>query len=200
MTIAYINVGKKERIAQSRGTSLRAVMLSEITKRRKVAVDYQRIWAAQAVGNVLSQALAIIATAANEDIIGPPQGISNISEWCKREGCWARLLDQADRIAELLPEEFWAGIASADDNRHEVKTARQTRKIDNGIEVQRQVFEVPSAQRSLILREGASRRLLTPKEIGILQIAEQMPAKIPTERQSAILVEIFGKAQQEGIV
>lgn len=135
----------------------------------------------------------------NEDIIRPPQGISNISEWCKREGCWTRLLDQADHIAELLPEEFWAGLASADDNRHEVRTARQTQKIDNGIEAQRQVFEVPSAQWSLILREGASRRLLTSKEIGILQIAEQMPAKIPTERQSAILVEILGKAQQEGI-
>lgn len=175
-------------------------VLSEITKRRKVSVDYQRIWAAQAVDDVLSQALTIIATAVNEDIIRPPQGISNISEWCKREGCWTRLLDRADRIAELLPDEFWAGLASADDNRHEVKTARQTQKIDNGIEVQRQVFEVPSAQWSLILREGASRRLLTPKEIGILQIAEQMPAKIPTERQSAILVEILGKAQQEGIV
>jgi hypothetical protein len=175
-------------------------MLGEITKRRKVTLDYQRIWAAQAVYEVLWQTLAIIATAVNEDIIRPPQGISNISEWCKREGCWTRLLDQADCIAELLPEEFWAGLASADDNRYEVKTARQTQKIDNGIEAQRQVFDVSPAQWSLILREGASRRLLTPKEIGILQIAEQMPAKIPTERQSAILVEILGKAQLEGII
>lgn len=36
--------------------------------------------------------------------------------------------------------------------------------------------------------------------MGILQIAEQMPAKIPTEQQSAILIEILVKAQQEGIV
>jgi hypothetical protein len=36
--------------------------------------------------------------------------------------------------------------------------------------------------------------------MGILQIAAQMPTKIPTERQSAILIEILGKAQQEGIV
>lgn len=175
-------------------------MLGEITKRRKAGVDYQRIWAAQAVDDVLSDALVTIATAVNDDIIRPPQGISNISEWCKREGCWTRLLDQVDNIAELLPDEFWAGLASAEDNRHEAKTARQTQKIDNGIEVQRQVFEVPPAQWSAILREGSSRRLLTPKEVGILQIAAQMPAKIPTERQSAILIEILGKAQQEGIV
>jgi hypothetical protein len=175
-------------------------MLGEITKRRKASVDYQRIWAAQAVDVVLSEALVTIATAINEDIIRPPQGISNISEWCKREGCWARLLDQADNIAELLPEAFWTGLASAEDNRHDAKTARQTQKIDNGIEVQRQVFEVPPAQWSAILREGSSRRLLTPKEVGVLQIAAQMPARIPTERQSAILIEILGKAQQEGII
>lgn len=175
-------------------------MLGEVTKHRKVTVDYQRIWSAQAIDDVLSEALVTIATAVNEDITRPPQGISNISEWCKREGCWTRLLDQADLIVELLPDEFWAALASADDNRHEAKTARQTQKIDNGIEVQRQVFEVPSAQWSTILREGSSRRLLTPKEMGVLQIAAQMPAKIPTERQSAILIEILGKAQQEGIV
>lgn len=175
-------------------------MLGEITKRRKATVDYQRIWTAQAVDDVLSDTLVTIATAVNEDIIRPPQGISNISEWCKREGCWTRLLEQADNIAELLPEAFWTGLASAEDNRHEAKTARQTQKIDNGIEVQRQVFEVPPTQWLAILREGSSRRLLTPKEMGILQIAAQMPAKIPTERQSAVLIEILGKAQQEGIV
>lgn len=175
-------------------------MLGEITKRRTKTVDFQRIWAAQAVDDVLSQALVLIATAVNEDIIRPPQGISNISEWCKREGCWARLAQKADDITELMPEEFWAGVLSAEDNRHEAKTARQTQKIDNGIEAQRQVFAVPSTHWSLILKEGTSRRLLSPKETGILKIAEQMPAKIPTEKQSAILIEILNKAQQEGIV
>lgn len=175
-------------------------MLGEITKRRKMMVDSERIWAAQAVDDVISQALVLIATAVNEDIIRPPQGISNISEWCKREGCWARLAQKADDIAELLPEEFWAGAVSSEDSRHEAKTARQTQKIDNGIEVQRQVFAVPSAQWSLILKEGTSRRLLSSKETGILRIAEQMPAKVPTEKQSAVLIEILSKAQQEGIV
>jgi hypothetical protein len=148
---------------------------------------------------VLSEALATIATAVNEDITRPPQGISNISEWCKREGCWTTARPgrpyRRPAAGGLL-----AALASADDNRHEAKTARQTQKIDNGIEVQRQVFDVPPAQWSTILREGSSRRLLTPKEMGILQIAAQMPTKIPTERQSAILIEILGKAQQEGIV
>ncbi|MCB1972576.1 MAG: AIPR family protein, partial [Geminicoccaceae bacterium] len=175
-------------------------MLGEITKRKKASVDYQRVWATQAVDDVLSQALATIAAAVNEDVIRPPQGISNISEWCKKEGCWARLLEQADNIAGLLTDEFWIGLTSSEDNRHEARTARQIQKIDNGIEAQKQVFDVPSAQWSRILKEGTSRRLLSPKEVGILRIAEQMPEKIPTEKQSVVLIEILGKAQQEGIV
>lgn len=175
-------------------------MLGEITKRKKLAVDYQRVWAIQTVDGVLLDALTTIAAAINEDITCPPPGISNISEWCKKEGCWARLLEQADNIALTLPEDFWAALPSVEDNRHEAKTARQTQKIDNGIEAQRQVFEVPPMQWSTILSEGSSRRLLTPKEVGVLQIAIQMPVKIPTERQSAVLIEVLGKARQEGIV
>ena len=175
-------------------------MLGEVTKRRKASVDYQRIWGDQAVDDVLSGALVTLATAINEDIIRPPQGISNISEWCKREGCWTRLVEQADNFADLLSEEFWTGLASAEDNRHETKTARQTQKIDNGIEVQRQVLAVSPAKWSQILKGGINRRLLTQKEIGILRIAEQMPSKIPTERQSAVLIELLGRAQLEGIV
>jgi hypothetical protein len=175
-------------------------MLGEITKRRKATLDYQRIWAAQAVDDVLSHALVIIATAVNEEIIQPPQGISNISEWCKREGCWTRLLDEADHIAELMPDEFWTVLASAEDNRHEAKTARQTQKIDNGIEAQRQVLAIaPVTWQGLCARMSA-KRLLTPKEIGIMKVAAQMPTKIPTESQSRVLLEILKRSQVEGFV
>jgi hypothetical protein len=175
-------------------------MLGEIAKRRKATVDYQRIWSAQAVDEVLSNALAIIAESVNEDITRPPAGISNISEWCKKDGCWMRLLEQADRIADLLPEAFWKSLASADDDKHESKTARQTQKIDNGIEAQRQVIAIaPSTWQGLCARMSA-KRLLTPKEIGIMNVAAQMPSKIPTEGQSRILLGILEKSREEGLV
>lgn len=175
-------------------------MLGEITKPRKATVDYQRIWAAQAVDDLLSETLVVIATAVNEDIIRPPQGISNISEWCKKEGCWTRLVGRADRIAELVPEKFWTGLASAEDNRHEVRTARQTQKIDNGIDAQKQVLAVSPRNWTRILEEGMRGKFLTPKEVDILQIARQMPAKIPTERQSAVLAGVSDKATSEGLL
>lgn len=175
-------------------------MLGKIAADRKLSVDYQRIWNAQAVDETLSGALAVIAKAVSDDITQPPAGISNISEWCKKEGCWGRLSERSSHIADLLDDAFWSGLISADNNREEAKTARQTQKIDNGIEAQKRVFDTPAAHWSKILREAGLRKLLTPKDIGILKIAEQIPAKVPTERQSAVLVQLLDRAQQEGIL
>ena len=69
-----------------------------------------------------------------------------------------------------------------------------------GIEAQKRVFETPGAYWSKILREAGLRKILTSKDIGILKIAEQIPAKVPTERQSALLVQLLDRAQQEGIL
>jgi hypothetical protein len=44
-----------------------------------------------------------------------------------------------------------------------------------------------------------AKRMLTPKEVGIMNIASQLPNKIPTERQCEVLVEILQRARQEGI-
>jgi hypothetical protein len=173
--------------------------LGEITKRRKSSVDFQRVWTSQAVDEVLSEALAIIANSVNDVITTPPQGISNITEWAKKEGCWSRLLDQADAIAGKLPEAFWASLCSADDNRFEAKTARQTQKIDNGIEVQRRVFSIAPGTWRSIGNQLAVKRLLTPKETGIIDTAAQMPSKVPSEAQCRVLVGILEKARDEGI-
>jgi AIPR protein len=174
-------------------------LLGEIARRRKFTVDYQRIWAAQGIDDALLQTLAIIAHAVSLDIASPPQGISNVSEWCKKEACWDRLLKRADQIADLIPGKFWRDLSPAEKNQHVARSARQVQKIDNGIEAQKRVFEVPAARWSLILQEGAARGFLTQKEVDILKIAKQIPAKIPTEKQSVVLIEILEKARQEGI-
>jgi hypothetical protein len=174
-------------------------MLGEITRRRLTTVNYQKIWLTQAIDSVLLETLATIAAAVNEDIIHPPAGISNISEWCKREGCWTRLVEKADDIAEQVPEEFWEGLTSTAESIYEAKTARQNQKIEDSIEAQKLVFDVPPAKWSEILKKATSRNLLTPKEMSIIRIAEQIPAKIPTERQSAVLVQILARVREEGL-
>ena len=174
-------------------------VLSEIAKRHKRSLDFQRIWNDQGICRTLEQVLGIIAKAVNDNIAKPAQGISNISEWCKKDACWTRIQAQIASIEPDLPDEFWNELVSADEAATEAKSAKKTQKIDNGIDAQRRVLEIPASQWVSIQQALSAKRLLSPKEMGILKIAAQIPSKIPSEKQCAVLLETIEKARGEGI-
>jgi hypothetical protein len=175
-------------------------VLSEITMRRRKSLDFQRIWNMQSVNATLTDALTIVSQAVNEDIVRPPQGISNISEWCKKDACWTRLQSRIEDIQKLLPSDFDDRLLSLEDQASEVKSAKHTQKVDNGIEAQRRVLEIPAAQWARLHQALSVKHLLTSKEVGILNIAMQIPAKIPTERQCAVLLDTLKKGRSEGVI
>ena len=174
-------------------------VLSELTRRQEKSLDFQRVWNAQATSPVLESTIAVAASRVNDDLLRPMQGISNISEWAKREACWTRMLEHMDEFADLLPDEFDGECLSRDDHLSERRAARNTQKVDNGIEAQTKVFAIPGPKWIVIHDALVAKRLLTPKEIGVLKIAMQMPMKIPTDRQCAVLLDTIGKARAEGI-
>ena len=174
-------------------------VLSELTRRQEKSLDFQRVWNAQAISPVLESTIAVMASRVNDDLLRPMQGISNISEWAKREACWTRMLEHMDEFAILLPDEFDGECLSRDDHLSERRAARNTQKVDNGIEAQTKVFAIPGPKWIVIHDALVAKRLLTPKEIGVLKIAMQMPMKIPTDRQCAVLLDTIGKARAEGI-
>ncbi len=174
--------------------------LGDCSKRKSQAPDWQRIWNGQAVYPSMEDALVVAARFVNEDITAPPPGISNISEWCKKDACWTRIQSRTTNLEKLLPAAFFDDLTSQEEQAVEKKDARKTQKIDDGIDAQKQVLAVPPQKWTKILEEGTKKRFLTPKEVGILQIARQMPSKIPTEKQSAVLVGVLEKATSEGLL
>lgn len=175
-------------------------MLGDIAKRRKESIDFLDIWNAQKVDPVLESAIAVVSRVVNEDIIAPPPGISNISEWCKKEACWTRIQARIEGVEKLLSPEFYDRLLSLNDQSAEVRSAKQTQKVDNGIEAQRHVLAVSAGEWARLHRALLEKELLTPKESGILKIAMQIPAKLPTEKQCAILLEVLRRGRAEGIV
>jgi AIPR protein len=175
-------------------------VLGEIATRRKARVDFLSVWNAQGINASLERAIAVVSGVVNEDIINPPNGISNISEWCKREACWTRIHTRLGDFEKRLSSEFFDQLLSLDIHSAEVKSARQTQKVDNGIEAQRHVLSVPAHEWTRLHHALLDRKLLTPKEVGILKIAMQLPAKLPTEKQCAVLLELLEKARTEGLV
>ena len=72
-----------------------------------------------------------------DSLMTPMTGISNISEWCKKEACWYRLQLKSGELRSLLPKPFLSGLVDKETIGEEVKSAAKVQKIDNGIEVQK---------------------------------------------------------------
>jgi hypothetical protein len=172
-------------------------MLGECSKRHGQAPDWQRIWSSQAIYPSLENALAAASRFVNEDITAPPPGISNISEWCKKDACWTRIQSHVADLERLLPSEFFADLATLDQQADEKKDGKRVQEIDNGIDAQKRVIAIPTSKWATILEEGKRRKFLTPKEVGILQIARE--GKLPSPKQCAVLVGVLEKVASEGL-
>lgn len=173
--------------------------ISEICKQRNQEVDFMSIWNTQMLNPSLIDALTASSLFANEYITQPPPGVANITEWCKKDACWQRIQAQVKQLESKLTQAFWDDLVSLEEHKEEARNAKKTQKIDDGIALQQQVFDVPVKDWTLILEQGMKKKILTPKEVGILRIAQQIPARIPSEKQSAVLIEVLEKARAEGI-
>lgn len=121
-------------------------MIGEITNRRKESIDYSKIWNEQEIDSTLENVIITISEMVNDIITKPPHGISNISEWCKREACWKQLVDSTEPIANKISSDFFNQLIATESNLAEEKSAKLTQKIDNGIEAQKKVVEIPVAE------------------------------------------------------
>jgi hypothetical protein len=71
-------------------------------------------------------------------------------------------------------------------------------KLLNGIEAQTVVVKAGGPLWRTLKEWGVSRRLLTPTEAGILDVAAAIPNRLPSEKQSMIAIETLKKMHGEG--
>ena len=174
-------------------------MISEICRQKSLSVNFSDIWTKQSISPAFRNALEITSSFVNDDLVDPPQGISNVTEWAKKEGCWLRLKERVGELVAALPSEFINELISVDAVKADAKDARNIQKIDNGIDAQKRVFEVPAQSWAEIKQLGQQRKIFSPKELGVLSVAVQIPAKIPSEKQCLILMDVLEKAKAEGL-
>uniref|UniRef100_UPI00311DB9ED AIPR family protein n=1 Tax=Vibrio sp. TaxID=678 RepID=UPI00311DB9ED len=163
------------------------------------SIDFIRIWNLQFVSSDLERALEITAELVHDYITQPQQGISNVTEWCKKEGCWHQLKAQSNRLDELLPKSFKETLISEADIQSEKTQGRKAQKVDDGIEAQKQVLGISGSRWNALLQNSLARSLFSPTEIEIIGIATKLPRKIPSEKQSIILLKLLDRAKYEGV-
>lgn len=162
-------------------------------------IDIERVWTSQSVYTSLHEALVVAAKFVSETILNPPVGISNVSEWCKKDLCWQRMVEKLPALLAGLSNEFEEDLVSAEGQTAIEKDAKRSQKVDDGIIAQQRVFNTKAEIWARILQDGIEREFLSPKEISLVKIAQQIPNKVPTEKQSLVLSQILDRAETEGV-
>jgi len=155
--------------------------------------DFDSSWKAQSLSAPIQSCLHEIAALVNDSIQDTPDGITNVTEWCKKPKCWENVVS----INYSLDESF---LIDGSVHQQQESDAIKTQKIDNGIEAQSYVFEKGASYWMSILEWDKENEILTPKEQGVILIAASIPKKIPSEKQALIAIKIESKVAEDGFL
>ncbi len=155
-------------------------------------LNLERVWREQGPSPATKAQLLAIAESVNRAIQNTPAENANVTEWCKNPLCWIEVRS----LPLTLSKEVSSELMRPDDLSALQKDAMATQKVDSGIDKQEYVVKKGKAYWQLIQQFAADVPFLSPKETDILKIA--CSDKLPSDKQSAILVDIERKAVEEG--
>lgn len=158
------------------------------------SVDFLSIWNRQAVTPAFERALGQAADAAHDVLMQPGEGYRNISEWAKQPKCWNALKQK-----NVYWDEGWISELISLEEEGEIKSEGvKDQKELNGIEAQSIVVEAGAQFWQNVLEWCKKEGEATDKERGILQYAASMPNKLPSDKQSIILVDLMARLRKNG--
>lgn len=159
-------------------------------------IDLDAVWRTQSVPRALSDTLLIAAEAATEVITAPEAGVNNITEWGKKQACWAAV----ERMDVDYGEDFQNCVIAPEEARSTQRDDRRSTSMDAEIAAQQNVIAAGAAVWSRLREWGRSNRMFSPTEDGILRTCSMLPGRIPSGKQSVIAEQIMSRAREEGYV
>jgi hypothetical protein len=157
-------------------------------------LDLIQIWNKQDLPNALKTQLLMIAEHVNTVI---KSGLdSNVREWCKKEGCWSAVKS----LKICLDNEVVSMLVDLDQVTELERDAEKTQDVFSGIQDQTYVVNKGAQYWKEILEFNNIVKLLSPKEVSILGIACSIPYKIPSDKQSQLLLDVERKIIDEGFI
>jgi hypothetical protein len=160
------------------------------------SVDFDRIWQAQSVSEIMRTSLVLAAEVSKNILIDPPSGVKNVTEWAKKSACWTRI--QETKVN--WPRQFLNELLSGEEQAGIQRSAARDQKVWNGIEAQSVVVNAGGDTWRSLKTWAKERRLLSEKELEILEVAAAVPSKIPSEKQALLIMKSLRKLREEGCV
>lgn len=157
-------------------------------------LDYQKVWAAQATGEVLERQLLSIAEAMMMVLRSPPLAGQNISEWAKQQACRRQAL--ATPVAVVAG--FDAFLAGKADVRAAHREEREKQRIGDGLKAVGEVVSLGACFWQELRSFAVSHRMVAPDEQPALALACTVPRTMPADWQAAKLLAIRERCEQAG--
>lgn len=163
-------------------------------KKMGKSVDFLGIWNRQDISPAFVRALGQAAYAAHLVLMSPDEKHGNITEWAKQPACWQAMIE-----AQTQWDEEWLSELISTAEEREIKSAGIKDQDElNGIEAQTMVVEAGAEFWNNVLNWCIREKEASDKERGILQVAASMPAKLPSDRQSLVLMSLMDRLRKVG--
>ena len=161
----------------------------------KLAVDFWSIWNRQIISAEMKEVLSHVAKAVHDVLVDTPPGIRNVTEWAKKQACWNRV----EKLNVDWSKIFINALISKEEHKSRQNTGRKKQKVLNGIEAQTAIVTAGGQFWKHALEWGLGRKLLSERDVGLLKTAALIPAKLPSEKQARLIVEILSRLRLEGL-
>lgn len=160
-------------------------------------LSLDQIWREQRLQPVVVAQLERTAEVVHRVLVSPPAGMTNVTEWAKKERCWEAASEAAVRLVPGLEQTLIARDDEEEKQRHARGEAREGDVINATIEVVK-LAQAGFWERALASKEAT--RVLSVTELGILTTAVRKgPTWVPTDAQARRLMAAARKLQDEGV-
>lgn len=168
--------------------------LSSDAAEKGLSIDLDSIWRSQSVSSDLEYALFCSAKSAADIIMNPVHGLTNITEWAKKQACWESLRTTDVNYGASLTK---CTVTLREFKAVEVEQKREAAAI-SGIEAQTRVFTLGGDYWARLRSWLCQEDLISPKEDGILKACTSIANRLPSEKQCIAAVNILEKYRSRG--
>jgi hypothetical protein len=178
-------------------TAYTVTQFFQVYRNKNGGFDLQKVWAQQTVPEDIHDAITELAIKVQKEILTPPQGVTNVGEWAKKEECWSRIRSLTIQWNSTLAEYF----VGSSDLKQRAHDNRKAGELDDAISIQKQVLELVASGYWLALYKWPmSATQFTPGEMNLLSKASTLNGfmKVNFERDWRKLLEIRENAHNEG--
>lgn len=172
--------------------------LAHHIQEKKQYLNFNLIWESQKLPNSLYNILAIIAEAVFKNITNPPEGNTNVGQWCKKTKCWDRVkkLDLKIEINDEL-------LTDREEEKYNKREAKKGKKLDSSIEIESFVINLEKEKWKQLLeyyQKDEMKLHISMMQLDILTKYTNGLMILPSPKQSKILYQLYENAINEGVV